>query len=145
MRNQTTVTVTVTTTATNYGSTTTETSCAATIITITTTTATSVGSSSAEAIQGIVTGIVSVRGQIPANISNYSLMFNPVCRGESSCGPTTLVPIYPSGHFTVLLAAGNYTVLGIKPSCNWIGCSTAFPQSVTVEAGQQIVLDIDVG
>jgi len=117
---------------------------ARTVTTTITTAAQSTGTFSTGPTQGVITGIVNVAGQAPSNISDYKLIFNPICPTGSSCDRATLVPIYPSGHFSALLDAGNYTILGMSPSCDWSGCSAAFPQSMTVEGGQQLVADIDI-
>ena len=112
---------------------------------ISTTTATSTSASSSFEAQGIVTGIVSVGGQTLANISQYSVVFDPLLCSGGSCqgGQGSLAPIYPSGHYSALLAPGNYTVW-LYPSCRWSGCDTAFQHSVTVLSGQQIVVNIDI-
>jgi hypothetical protein len=109
--------------------------------TLTTTTTFVSGSSSSQA-QGIVTGTVSVGGQTPANISQYSLGFKPAPCPGGSC-QSSLVPIYPSGHYAALLAPGNY-LLWLYPSCNWSGCAAAFQNPVTVASGQQIVVNLDI-
>ncbi len=104
-----------------------------------TTTTTSVGTSF-EA-QGVVSGVVTVGGQVPANISLYSVTFKPSpCTG--SC-LVSLVSIYPSGHYSALLTPGNYS-MGLDPSCKWSGCAKAFQNPVTVGSGQQIVVNVDI-
>jgi len=52
--------------------------------------------------------------------------------------------IAPSGHYSILLAPGNYTITGLSPSCNWGGCSSSFPKPVVVEGGQQLIVNVDV-
>lgn len=110
-----------------------------------TTTTTSVSAISSCEAQGIVTGIVSVGGQTPANISLYSVRFDPLLCSGGSCqrGQGSLAPLYPSGHYSALLAPGNYT-MRLYPSCKWSGCTTAFQHPVRVMSGQQIVLNIDI-
>ena len=120
----------------------TSTSISTTTVTMTTTSTSASGSFEA---QGIVTGIVSVGGQTLANISQYSVVFDPLLCSGGSCqsGQRSLVPIYPSGHYSALLAPGNYT-MWLYPSCKWNGCATAFQHPVTVMSGQQIVVNIDI-
>jgi hypothetical protein len=113
-----------------------------TFTTTVTTTATFVSASSSSEVQGIVTGTVSVAGQTPANISQYSLGFKPASCSGGSC-QSTLVTIYPSGHYAALLAPGSYT-LWLYPSCKWSGCAAAFQNSVVVASGQQIVVNLDI-
>ncbi len=92
-------------------------------------------------VQGVVAGMVTVGGQVPSNISAYSVTFKPSpCIG--SC-LERLIPIYPSGHYSALLAPGNYT-MGLYPSCEWSGCAVAFQNPVALESGQQIVVNIDI-
>ena len=96
-------------------------------------------------MQGVVTGIVTVEGQTVSNLSEYDLVFVRLCAGRTSACPTTLVSIYPSGHYSALLDPGNYTVSSLYPSCPWAGCSSAFPsKEVTVIGGMQVVFNIDV-
>ena len=120
----------------------TSTSISTTTVTLT---ITSTSASSSFEAQGIVTGIVSVGGQTLANISQYSVVFDPLLCSGGSCqgGQGSLAPIYPSGHYSALLAPGNYTVW-LYPSCRWSGCATASQHSVTVLSGQQIVVNIDI-
>jgi hypothetical protein len=111
---------------------------------VSTTTVTTTASSASNTLvaQGVVTGIVSVGGQVPANISLYSVVFRPTpCSGACS---GLLIPIYPSGHYSALLSPGNYT-MGLYPSCKWSGCATSFQNPVTVDSGQQIVVNFDLG
>jgi hypothetical protein len=114
-----------------------------------TTTTTSTFSSSASAstsseIQGIVTGIVTVQGQTASSdLSDYALVFVLQCPSEPAC-PVNLVSINPTGHYSTLLDPGNYTVSWLVPSCRWAGCSSAFPQRVTVVGGMQTVLNINL-
>ncbi len=110
------------------------------VLTTTITTTTTTVSTSLEA-QGVVSGVVTVGGQVPANISLYSVTFKPSpCTG--SC-LENLVSIYPSGHYSALLAPGNYS-MGLGPSCKWSGCGTAFQNPVAVVSGQQIVVNINI-
>jgi hypothetical protein len=105
-------------------------------------------------IQGIVTGYVTVGPSQPVcpanqscnvNLTGYSLVFTSVCSGESSCQVQTfLAPLSPSGHFSILLHPGEYSVTGLSPSCSWMGCSSTFPQSVVVVGGSQLVMDFNV-
>lgn len=102
-------------------------------------------------IQGIVTGYVTVGPSQPAcqagqscdeNMSGYSLVFSQ-CVGSSGCLDMTAA-IAPSGHYSILLSTGNYTVTGLTPSCEWPGCASAFPKTVAVQGGMQIVVDFEI-
>jgi hypothetical protein len=107
--------------------------------TSTSTVTTSVGAHSE--VQGIVTGEVMIEGQTaPSNLSNYALVFVPQCSVGPAC-LATIAEIYPTGHYSILLNPGNYTVTGLFPSCEWAGCSSAFPQKVTAIGGMQVVLN----
>jgi hypothetical protein len=104
-------------------------------------------------LQGVVTGYVTVGPAQPVcsatescdvNLTGYSLVFTPVCStSTSTCNPSS-APISPSGHYEVLLPAGNYTVTGLSPNCPWAGCSSAFPQSIAVQGGMQLVLNVSI-
>ncbi len=103
-------------------------------------------------IQGVVTGYVTVSPSQPncstnqscnVNMSGYSLVFTPQCSSSSSCGPI-LAQLSPSGHYSVLLSPGDYTVTGLSPSCQWSGCASAFPRTVTVEGGVQLVFNVNI-
>jgi hypothetical protein len=124
-----------------------------------TTTSTS-SSSSTQNIDGIVTGYVTVGPSQPVclqnesctmDISGYSLEFTFLCQGESTASPSTIcetqnysATISPSGHYSALLPAGTYSITGLKPSCNWQGCATTFPQTVVVQGGNQLVLNLNI-
>jgi len=109
--------------------------------TSTLTVTTSVGAGSE--VQGIVTGSVTIGGQTISNMSGYGIVFVPKCSAGTTC-PATIAEIYPTGHYSILLNPGNYTVTGLFPSCKWAGCSSAFPQKVSVGAGMQVVFNIDL-
>ena len=119
----------------------------------TTTSTSSTATSTTPGIQGVVTGYVTVGPAQPVCMENqscnvdltgYSLVFTPACPGQASgCSPI-LAQISPSGHYSVLLAPGDYLVTGLSPSCNWMGCASAFPKTVTVVGGTQLVLDVTV-
>ncbi len=103
-------------------------------------------------IQGIVTGYVTVGPSQPVcsanmscevNMTGYSLVFTPSCQGSSSC-QTQRAPLSPSGHYSILLPPGNYSVSGLYPACQWMGCSAAFPKMVTVQGGMQLVLNVEI-
>ena len=103
-------------------------------------------------IQGIVAGYVTVSPSQPScstdepcnvNMTGYSLVFTPQCSGSSECNPV-LAPLAPSGHYSVLLNPGDYTVTGLSPSCQWMGCTSAFPGTVTVEGGLQLLFNVDI-
>jgi hypothetical protein len=77
-------------------------------------------------------------------MTGYSLLFTPNCHGSTAgCQPDKAV-LSPAGHYSILLPAGNYTVTGLDPSCSWVGCSTAFPKTVVVEGGMQVVFNINI-
>lgn len=102
-------------------------------------------------IQGVVTGYVTVGPSQPVcranqscnvDMTGYSLVFQ-MCSGISNC-QTTKAVLSPSGHYAVLLNPGTHSVTGLDPSCPWVGCSAAFPKSVTVQGGLQLVFNIDI-
>jgi hypothetical protein len=105
-------------------------------------------------MSGVVTGFVTVGPSQPVcsankscniDLTGYSLEFASVCPSFSSCQPTIArAPLSPSGHYSILLPAGNYSFTGLYPSCKWLGCSSAFPKSVVVEGGMQLVLDFNI-
>ncbi len=108
-------------------------------------------SSSSNLIQGIITGFVTVGPSQPScsanqscnvNLSGYSLQFTSVCQG-APC-QSYLATIAPSGHYSILLAQGQYSITGLVPSCNWVGCFTTFPLTVEVVGGSQIVANINI-
>jgi hypothetical protein len=126
-----------------------------------TTSSSSSSSTTQPTIQGIIAGYVTVGPSQPAcstnqsscteDLSGYSLQFSSQCgttgsaSSSTSCeGSTYSAEIAPSGHYSILLAPGNYTITGLLPSCTWAGCASSFPQSVVVEAGQQLVVDINI-
>lgn len=103
-------------------------------------------------IQGIVTGYVTVGPSQPVcsanqtcneDMSGYSLVFTPRCSASSNC-QAIKAELSPSGHYSILLPAGDYSVTGLYPSCNWMGCASAFPKTVAVEGGMQLVFNINV-
>ncbi len=114
-----------------------------------TTTSTTDGS----AVQGVVAGYVTVGPAQPVcqanqscnvNMTGYSLVFAVTCTGQAqSCSPV-LAALSPSGHYSVLLPPGDYSVTGLSPSCSWVGCPTAFPKTVTVVSGMQVVVDFNI-
>ena len=106
-------------------------------------------STSDSTIQGIVAGIVTVGPSQPVcsqnqscteDLTGYSLVFSPQCGIPStSCQKENFIAsIAPSGHYSILLAPGNYTITGLSPSCNWVGCSSSFPEAAVVKGGQQL-------
>ena len=117
--------------------------------------ATSEASSSTQevsGIQGIVTGYVTVGPSQPScptgqacdvNMTGYALVFTPQCAATIGCQSST-AELSPGGHYSILLPAGNYSVTGLSPSCDWVGCSSAFPKSVVVEGGMQLVLNVEI-
>ena len=120
-------------------------------------TVTTSSSSSSESgttqIQGVVTGYVTVGPSQPVcsanqtcnvDLTGYSLQFTSVCSQPSCQAQTFLAQIAPSGHYSILLYPGDYSVTGLVPSCNWMGCSSAFPESVTVVGGAQIVVNFNI-
>jgi len=76
-------------------------------------------------------------------MSGYSLVFTPQCLGPSNC-EASKAALSPAGHYSILLPAGNYSVTGLYPSCNWMSCPSAFPKSVAVEGGMQLVFNVDI-
>ena len=110
-------------------------------------------------LDGVVTGYVTVGPSQPVcqqnqsctvDLTGYSLQFASVCAGNSggTCARQNYsTPISPSGHYSALLPAGNYSVTGLAPSCKWVGCSTTFPKTIAVQGGVQLVenFDIDTG
>jgi len=127
----------------------------------TTTTSSSSSSTSQSTIQGIIAGYVTVGPSQPVcrtnescnvDLTGYSLLFASQCgtaassvQTSSSCQSQAYsAQIAPSGHFSILLSPGNYTVTGLSPACSWVGCSTTFPKVVTVEPGQQSVININI-
>ncbi len=125
-----------------------------------TTSSSSSSSTLQSTIQGIVAGYVTVGPSQPTcsanqsscteDLTGYSLEFASACGGTSGVssspcqGQTYGAQIAPSGHYSILLAPGTYTITGLSPSCNWVGCPSAFPKSVVVEAGQQLVVNVSV-
>lgn len=119
----------------------------------TTVTQTSSTTTTVSGIQGVVTGYVTVGPSQPVcsanqscneNMSGYSLVFTPQCPASSSNCQASKAELSPSGHYSILLPAGNYSVTGLYPSCNWMGCSSAFPKTVAVEGGMQLVFNVDI-
>ena len=118
------------------------------VVTSTTQTTTT---TSGTGIQGVVTGYVTVGPSQPVcqmnqtcnvNMTGYSLVFTPQCSG-SGC-QSRMAQLSPAGHYSILLPPGNYSVTGLYPDCKWMGCSSAFPKTVTVEGGMQIVFDVSI-
>jgi hypothetical protein len=118
-----------------------------------TTTQTSSTTTADSGIQGVVTGYVTVGPSQPVcsanqtcneNMSGYSLVFTPQCSESPSNCQARTAELSPSGHYSILLPAGNYSVTGLYPSCNWMGCSSAFPKTITVEGGMQLVFSVDI-
>ena len=112
-------------------------------------------STSQSTTQGIIAGIVTVGPSQPAcdlnqscteDITGYSLVFSPQCASSlTSCQKENFTTsIAPSGHYSLMLAPGNYTITGLSPSCNWVGCSSSFPKAVVVEGGQQLIVNINI-
>ena len=108
-------------------------------------------SSSSNSIEGIVTGLVTVGPSQPScsgnqscnvNLSGYSLQFTLICQA-ASC-QSYLATIAPSGHYSILLAPGQYSITGLVPTCIWDGCLTTFPLTVKVVEGLQIVVNINI-
>lgn len=111
---------------------------------------TSSGSSSSS-MEGVVSGYVIASPSQPTcssgqncdeNMTGYELVFTAVC-GSSSC-QSQMAPLNPAGHYSILLAAGRYTVTGLSPNCPWTGCSAAFPQTVTAVGGMQVEFNVDI-
>jgi hypothetical protein len=118
-----------------------------------------VTSTTSQNISGVVTGYVTVGPSQPVcrqnqsctvDITGYSLNFVLACTGpegspSNSCQTRNYsAAIAPSGHYSALLPAGNYSISGLSPSCKWMGCTTTFPKSVKVEGGMQIVVDLNI-
>jgi hypothetical protein len=111
--------------------------------------------STTSTIQGIVAGYVTVGPSQPVcsanqsctvNVTGYSLEFTSRCSGTSTTRQTQkyLAAIAPSGHYSILLPAGNYSISGLYPSCSWVGCSSAFPKAIVVESGIQLVVNVNI-
>ncbi|MBI4311366.1 MAG: hypothetical protein HY681_06250 [Chloroflexi bacterium] len=64
---------------------------------------------------------------------------------ESAAGSRIETPLTPDGWFKVQLAAGAYVVT--LTNCDFLGCRSALPQKVTVQAGQvaELAIEIDTG
>ncbi len=117
------------------------------------TTSTSSSSTSQSTIQGVIAGVVTVGPSQPmcsqnqactVDLTGYSLIFSSQC-GAAACDKQNFTAqIAPSGHYSILLAPGNYSIVGLSPSCKWVGCASTFPKAVTVEGGQQLVVNVDV-
>jgi hypothetical protein len=108
---------------------------------------------SADGIQGVVTGYVTVGPSQPVchanqtcnvNMTGYSLVFTPQCSGSSSMCQSSKAQLSPSGHYSILLPPGTYSVTGLSPDCKWMGCTSAFPKTVVVQGGTQVVFDLNV-
>ena len=105
-------------------------------------------------IQGIVAGFVTVGPSQPlcsenqscnVDLTGYSLKFTSVCSGSPSCQVQSyLAQLSPAGHYSILLYPGAYSITDLVPSCSWMGCSAAFPQTVTVVGGSQLVVNINI-
>ena len=107
-------------------------------------------------IQGVVTGYVTVGPSQPVctvgqacnvNMSGYEIVFTSQCQQAANSCPVSMAPLSPAGHYSILLSPGTYSVTGLYPSCKWLGCASAFPKTVTVEGGVQLVVNfvIDTG
>jgi hypothetical protein len=106
--------------------------------------------------QGIIAGFVTVGPSQPVcvqgqtctvDIAGYSLVFISQCGASSSTscqGQDFTAQIGPNGHYSIMLAPGNYVMTGLAPSCNWLGCSLSFPKAVAVEGGQQIIVNVEI-
>jgi hypothetical protein len=112
-------------------------------------------STSSQTIGGVVTGLVTVGPSQPVcsanqscnvNLTGYSLVFVSQCPDtQTSCQVQTIMAqLSPSGHYSIFVPGGNYTVTGLAPSCAWIGCSSAFPKSIVVEGGMQLEFDVNI-
>ena len=55
---------------------------------------------------------------------------------------TVHAPLNRDGSFTIQLRAGTY--LARLDRCEWLGCNLAFPQQVTVVAGQTVTLRVAI-
>lgn len=127
---------------------------------ITTNSSTFSSTSGSQVMQGILTGYVTVSPSQPAcpvnqscnvNMTGYSLEFASQCPNVTSStsvyscqSKMYSAPLSPGGHYSILLPPGAYEITGLLPSCNWTGCSSTLPMSVVVEAGQQIVVNVDI-
>ena len=117
------------------------------------TTGTESSSTTSSTIQGVVTGFVTVGPSQPVcsknqscnvDMSGYSLVFTPQCGQSVSTCAVEKAPLSPGGHYSILLPPGEYDVTGLYPSCGWLGCSSAFPRTVTVEGGMQLVFNVNI-
>jgi hypothetical protein len=99
---------------------------------------------SAQKMDGVVTGYVTFGSSTTsATLGGYSLEFSTVCSTGASCRISNYsAPISPSGHYSVLLPAGTYSITGLKPTCPWADCSSILPRTVFVAGGIQLVVNI---
>jgi hypothetical protein len=119
----------------------------------TATTHSSTATTASTGIDGVVTGYVTVGPsqssctagqQCNENMTGYSLVFTPQCTAGSSDCQARTAALTSWGHYSILLPAGNYSVTGLYPSCSWVGCSSAFPKTIAVEGGMQLVFNVDI-
>ena len=110
-------------------------------------------STTTSGVLGVVTGYVTVGPSQPVcqagqacnlNMSGYSVVFTLRCATSQSNCQASKAPLSPGGHYSILLPPGSYAVTGLSPSCQWMGCSSAFPNEVEVQGGMQIVLNFDI-
>ncbi len=107
-------------------------------------------------MEGVVTGYVQVGPSQPVchenqsctvDLTGYNLVFSS-CPGTSATFSanchTYNAAIAPSGHYSILLPAGTYYITGLTPNCSWMGCSAVFPESVVVEGGMQLVVNVNI-
>lgn len=118
-------------------------------------------SSSSSTVQStakrVVAGTVTVGPSSPScganeacteDFSGCSLEFASRCGsggGTQSCTSQTFrAPIFASGHYSILLPAGEYSITGLSPPCSWSGCASEFPLAVSVAPGDQVVVNVNV-
>lgn len=104
-------------------------------------------------MEGVVTGFVTVGPSQPVcsenkscnvDMTGYSIVFTPQCAVSALNCKALTASLSPAGHYSILLPEGTYTVTGLNPSCSWVGCSSAFPKTVAVEGGMQLVLNFEI-
>lgn len=114
----------------------------------TTLSSTSTSSTSIQKMDGVITGYVTIGSSTTSgSLVGYSLEFSLACpSGSSACEVLNYsASISPSGHYSVLLPAGTYSIVGLEPTCPITSCSSISPDTVVVEGGVQLVVNVAIG